>query len=286
MPGFPLTAWALRHPWGADADAVLQGLRTSPPPNGANVIPAAELATTLLDELAAPCTQACARWGPSQVAVILGSAAPTTDHPLDRLSAMLALVRDKTGIAGPAYHVAATGVGGAKALASADRMLRAGLADAVLAGGVDDDHGAMLLLERHGDGFVGLRATAEATGFTDPTQLDEATTERVLAAAWAAGGRLPLGYVHTHAHAHGPHALAERRVLQALLGEIPCCSTRTESAAMTAATGAIDTVLAVACLTRGHTPEAVPRELEHDRVLVHAFSPGGHHVALLLEART
>jgi hypothetical protein len=285
MAGFPLTAWALRHPWGTHADAVLDGLRAPPPATGTEITPAATLAAALLDELSESCARACSRWGTSRVGVILGSAAPTIDHPLDRLSSMLALVRRRTSIVGPAYHVAATGAGGAKALASAERMLRATLADAVLVGGVDDDQGAMLLLERHGDAFVELRASAEATGLTDLTRLDEATTERTLAAAWTAGGRPPLGYAHAHAHIDEPHAHAERRVLATLLAGVPCCSTRTSPSVGGAAAGAIDAVLAAACLTRGYTPEASPRELEHDRVLVHAFSPGGHHVALLLEAR-
>jgi hypothetical protein len=293
MPGFPLTAWALQHPWGPSTHAVLDRLREPSRASEGLVEPAAAegpstaeaVATAVLDELSTPCARACARWGTSRVAVILGSAAPTGEQPLDRLSSMMALVRRHTGIAGPAYHVAATGVGGIKALASADRLLRASLADAVLVGGVDDDRGAMLLVERHGDAFVELRAAAEATGPLEPEGFDEAAAARVLAAAWAAAGRPPLGYVHAHLDPDDPHGAAERRVLHERLGAIACCSTRAGSPRTGAAAGSIDAVLAVASLVRGFTPEASPRELEHDRVLVHAFSPGGHHVAVLFEAR-
>lgn len=285
MPGFPLTAWALHHPWGTSAHAVLDRLRGPSPAADPGLATADAVATALLDELSTPCAHACARWGTSRVAVILGSAAPTHDHSLDRLSTTMARVRGHTGIAGPAYHVAATGVGGLKALASADRLLRASLADAVLVGGVDDDRGAMLLVERHGDAFVELRATAETMGAAAAEGLDEAAAARVVAAAWAAAGRPPLGYVHAHVDADDPHGAAERRVLRELLGAVACCSTRAGSPRTGAAAGSIDAVLAVASLVRGFTPEASPRELEHDRVLVHAFSPGGHHVAVLLEAR-
>lgn len=289
MAGFPLTAWVLRHPWGIDADAVLDRLRASTPPEAAEPLAAIELATRLLDELAPSCAKACARWGASRVAVILGSAAPTIAEPLSRLSAMLSHVRDHTEICGPAYHVAATEAGGAKALASADRMLRASLADAVLVGGIDDGQGALLLVERHGEAFIDLRASAEATGSTTASQLDEAATERALAAAWAGGGRAPLGYVHAHTAAGDPHAAAERRVVAALLGDVPHCATRARLHLARGSTGvgasAIDTVLAAASLVRGYTPQPEPCELEHDRVLLHAFSPRGHHVALLLEAR-
>lgn len=289
MPGFPLTAWALRHPWGTHADAVLDRLRDPPAPAEAPPSSADALATALLDELAEPCARACERWGTSRVAVILGSAAPTDEGSLDRMSTMLALVRRGTSIAGPTYHVAATGVGGAKALASADRLLRASLVDAVLVGGADDGCAAMLLVERHGDAFVELRASAEASGITDLERFDEATAERVVAAAWAAGGRPLLGYVQTLADANDRHAEAERRVLQTLVGAVPCCSTAlasgTRASSMGAAAGAVDALLAAASLVRGYTPEASPRELEHDRVLLHGSSAGGHHVALLLEAR-
>lgn len=285
MPGFPLTAWALRHPWGTHADAVLDRLRDSPPPELTSPAPAAVLATALLDELADPCARACARWGTSRVAMIFGRAAPTDEGSLDRMSALLELVRGATSIAGPAYHVAATGGGGAKALASADRLLRAALVDAVLVGGADDGEAAMLLVERHGDAFVELRASAETSGLTDLERFDEAAAARTVTAAWAARGRPPLGYVHAHAEPSGRHAETERHMLRALVGAVPCCSTRAGTSSTGAAASAVDVVLAAASLVRGYTPEASPRELDHDRVLLHGFSPGGSHVALLLEAR-
>ncbi|MCX4247714.1 beta-ketoacyl-[acyl-carrier-protein] synthase family protein [Paraliomyxa miuraensis] len=285
MAGFPITAWAMRHPWGADTTAVLDHLRA---PRGAPLAAtttAPELATSLLDELAPACAKACARWGASRVASILGSAAPTVEHPLSRLAQTLALVRRHTGIGGAAYHIASTETGGVKALASADRMLRASLADAVLVGGIDDDHGALLLVERHGTSFVDLHASAEATGATDHSTLDEAAAARTIAAAWAVGGRAPLGYVHVHADDDDPHAAAERRVIHSVVGDVPCCATRRRLGSAGAGAGAIDVALAAASLSRGFTPEPHPRELEHDRVLLHAFSPRGHHVTLLLEAR-
>lgn len=285
MPGFPLTAWALRHPWGTHADAVLDRLRDPPMLDAAALAPAAELTAMLLDELAEPCARACERWGSSRVAMVFGSAAPTEDGSLDRMSTMLAQARRGTSIVGPAYHVAATGVGGTKALASAERLLRASLVDAVLVGGADDGCAAMLLVERHGDAFIELRASAEASSPADPEGFDERAAERAIATAWAADGRRPLGYVHAHSAPTGPHAEAERRVLRALVGAVPCCSTRSGAGSTGAAAGAVDAVLAAASLVRGHSPEATPRELEHDRVLVHGFSPGGHHVALLLGAR-
>ena len=116
--------------------------------------------------------------------------------------------------------------------------------------------------------------------------LDEASAARVMHGAWSAVGSPALGYVHLHAPDALPtHAEAERRATQQHWPTVPACTTRTGIPTEGAAAGAIDAVLAAAALVAGYTPDAARRELEHDRALVHAFSPGGHHVALLLEAR-
>ncbi|MEM7154447.1 MAG: hypothetical protein AAF799_16490 [Myxococcota bacterium] len=287
MAGFPLTAWSLRHPGGDEAGVLLDRLHeaaaTTP---AARALEPEAVASALLDDLGSHCADACARWGASRVAVILGSCAPTIDQPLTRLSSVLGLVRRRAGVAGPAYHVAATGAGGAKALASAERMLRASLADAVLVGGIDDDQGALVLVEKHGDAFVRLAASAEATGNTDAQTLDETAVTRAMDGAWAAVGSPALGYVHRFATDDQPaHADAERRVIEERWPQVPSCTTRSAVPTEGAAAGAIDAVLAAAALVAGYTPDAARHELEHDRALVHAFSPGGHHVALLLEAR-
>ncbi|MCH9684205.1 MAG: hypothetical protein K0V04_22420 [Deltaproteobacteria bacterium] len=285
MAGFPLTAWAVRHPLGDDADRLLDALASPGAAAAPTSEPAAAVAEALFEEMAPHCARACQRWGASRVAVILGSAAPTAPEPLARLSVMLSLARRHTGITGPAYHVAATGAGGAKALASAERLLRASLADAVVVGGIDEGQGALLLLESHGEAFVRLRSSAEATGSTDAQRLDDAAARRAIDGAWTAARRPPLGYVHTHAAATEPLGEAEAEVVRALCGPIPHRATRSALHSVGAAAGAIDAVLAAACLARGYAPGPTPPELQHDRVLVHAFSSGGHHVALLLEAR-
>ncbi len=285
MAGFPLTAWAVRHPLGQDADALLDALARGHTPSSTPQIDEAELAEALFEEMAEACAAARERWGASRVAVILGSAAPTAPEPLNRLSSALSLARRHAGITGPAYHVAATGAGGAKALASAERLLRASLADAVLVGGIDDGVGALLLLESHGEAFVRLRASAEATGRTNAETFDHATARAVMESAWAKVGRAPLGYVHAHASDPEPHAQAEKQAIEAMSDTAPRRATRSILRSGGAAAGAIDTVLAAASLTRGYAPGPAPLELEHDRVLIHAFSSGGQHVALVLEAR-
>lgn len=283
MAGLPLTAWALRHPWGAHVDAVLDHLRDAPRirETETETGSSTEVLAELLDELAGPCSRACSRWGPSRVALVLTGTISMMGST-ETAPSVLTLARECTGITGPTYHLVAAG--GAEAVVSAERLLRASLADAVLAGAIDDDRGALLLLERHGDAFVELQTSAAATGTPDGSAPDEAAIREAVSTAWSAAGRPALGGAHAHAVA-GPDAEVEQRALQAVLGSIPCVSTRAPGSAV-ASDDVIDVVLATASLIRGFSPGAPARELEHDRLLVHASSPIGHHVALLLEARS
>lgn len=290
MAGLSLTAWALRHPWGDDAGAVLDRLRQPrvSAEDHRSARSARALLVELLDELADRCAHACSRWGASRVGCVMaGSGSPT-----------LSVVREHTTIVGPSYHLVESN--GAKVLASADRLLRASMVDAVLAGAVDDGCGALLMLERHGDAFVELRASAEGTGAADEPQLDPAVLRRVVSSAWSAAGRPPLGYVHARASSSevvgdpGLDAGAETSVdagseaaepAHAVLPpSVPWISTLSTST-LVPGDHAIEAVLAAASLSRGFIPGTPPRELEHDRVLVHTSSPDGHHVALLLGAR-
>ncbi|MEM9454185.1 MAG: hypothetical protein AAGF11_08390 [Myxococcota bacterium] len=286
MAGLPLTAWALRHPWGDDADTVLDRLRQ--PPVAAeerhSPRPAMAIAVDLLEELDDRCAHACSRWGASRVAcVVAGSGSP-----------ILSAVREHTAVAGPLYHLVEAN--GAKVLASADRLLRASLVDAVLAGAVDDGRGALLMLERHGDAFVELWASAEVTGAADEPHPDPAVVQRVVSSVWSAAGRPPLAYVHTQAAS--PKAVADAgfeagseagsnvgHARSVLPDSVPWISTCVSTSAQAPGDHAIDVVLAAASVSRGFMPGTPPRELEHDRVLVHTSSTGGHHVALLLGAR-
>lgn len=274
MAGFPLTAWTIAHPWGDDVDAVLDRVRGSTREPSTSTL-ADGGGRDLLEEITPRCLAACERWGPSRVAIVLGST-PTAiaQERLQPSSALMDRARERTGIAGPAYRVMAPGASGAKALASAERLLRASLVDAVLAGGLDDDMGALVLLESHGEAFVRLVASAEATADIGADGRDEHATERAIERAWDAAGRAPLGYAQLR-------SMEESGVV----GDVLSCSLPPTLHPPGSAAGALEAVLAAASLVRGFVPEPTPRELEHDRVLVHAVGTAGHHVALVLEAR-
>jgi len=124
-----------------------------------------------------PAIESCvARYGRQRVAVVLGSSNAGLDtterafrelarggkappaaslHDQHAYSAVLALIEALTGVAGPMWFVSTACSSSGKAFASAARLLRAGLADAVLVGGVD------ALCEMTVRGFRSLGVLAE-----------------------------------------------------------------------------------------------------------------------------
>lgn len=98
-----------------------------------------------------------ARFGPHRVAIVLGTSAagideglraaqqyqrrgdfpPDYDYALQEMGNVALFLARELGVCGPVHVISTACSSGAKAMASAARLLRAGIADAVLAGGVD-----------------------------------------------------------------------------------------------------------------------------------------------------
>ncbi|MEX8194668.1 beta-ketoacyl-ACP synthase [Comamonas guangdongensis] len=101
--------------------------------------------------------QAAARWGAHRVAVVVGTSTAGVqegeraaaqwrgsrnfpqgfDYAVQEMGNVAAFLAQQLGLQGPAHTISTACSSGAKALASAARWLRAGLVDAVVAGGVD-----------------------------------------------------------------------------------------------------------------------------------------------------
>lgn len=116
-----------------------------------------ELLHAALVELRAPIAAAVARYGPGRVGVVLGisaagleegaRAASTLagagqwpadyDYAQQEMGNGAAFLSHELGLAGPSHVISTACSSGAKALASAARLLRAGFVDAVIAGGAD-----------------------------------------------------------------------------------------------------------------------------------------------------
>lgn len=101
--------------------------------------------------------RAAARFGPERIALVVGTSTAGIEegeaaalhmrregrfpagfsYPLQEMGNVAEFLAQHLGIRGPAHTISTACSSGAKALASAARLLRSGMADAVLAGGVD-----------------------------------------------------------------------------------------------------------------------------------------------------
>jgi 3-oxoacyl-[acyl-carrier-protein] synthase-1 len=115
------------------------------------------LLAAVLADLRVPIERALARVGPARVAVVLGVSAAGLqegvaaanalragapwpadyDYAQQEMGNAAAFVARSVGSSGPAYTISTACSSGAKALAAGARLLRAGIADAVIAGGAD-----------------------------------------------------------------------------------------------------------------------------------------------------
>lgn len=115
------------------------------------------LLAAVLPDLRAQVDAALARHGPARIAVVLGVSAAGLhegqaaarqyrgdarwpagyDYAQQEMGSAADYLARELGITGPSYVISTACSSGAKALAAAARLLRAGIADAVVAGGVD-----------------------------------------------------------------------------------------------------------------------------------------------------
>lgn len=146
-PGRPLHLGLLPQEPAPLGDDVPVGLRSR---NNA-------LLRATLAQLRAPVEAAIARYGSHRIAVVVGISSPgvvegevagqclvqgkgwPTGYHLTQqeMGSACAFVARELALCGPSYAISTACSSGAKAFASAARLLRAGLADAVIAGGVD-----------------------------------------------------------------------------------------------------------------------------------------------------
>lgn len=110
-----------------------------------------------LQSLLGPIQQAIATWGPARVALVVGTSTGGMEegeaaarhltrqgrfpagfvYAVQEMGNVAEFLAQHLGICGPAHAISTACSSGAKALASAARLLQSGMADAVLAGGVD-----------------------------------------------------------------------------------------------------------------------------------------------------
>jgi 3-oxoacyl-[acyl-carrier-protein] synthase-1 len=135
-----------------------------------------QFALAAANQIKADIDTAITRFGAGRVAVIIGTSTSgiaesepaikqwvqTSDPPsyydygLQEMGATAQFVARVLGVQGPAYGISTACSSGAKALASARRLIRSGICDAVIAGGVD----TLCQLTVHG--FLSLEAVSDS----------------------------------------------------------------------------------------------------------------------------
>jgi 3-oxoacyl-[acyl-carrier-protein] synthase-1 len=277
----------------------------------------ARLAVAALDEVRPPLAKAIARHGAGRVGLVIGTTtaglARTEEayqalqrtgrlpadydfHRQHSFGGLLEAVRRVAGTEGPALVVSTACSASAKALAGARRMIAAGVADAVLVGGVDGlclttlygfhsleilsptacrpfsserngitigEGAAYLLLERSGEArahLLGVGESSDAYHMAAPHP-EGAGALGAMREALANGGVAPAEVDHINAHSPGTklNDLSEGRALSTLFGDggVPVCSTKGYTGHLLGAAGATEAVFSIVALEQGWIPRSL-----------------------------
>ena len=226
--------------------------------------------------------------------------------------ALLEVVRAVTGADGPASIVSTACSSSGKVFGSAQRLLAAGLADAVLVGGVDTlcqttlrgfgslqalsrtpcrpfnatrdgisigEGAAFLLLERAGDGPVRLLGVGESN---DAHHMSAPHPEGLgarlaMEGALAQAGLPGSAVEHVNAHGTGTPAndVIEARAIAGVVGEaVPVVSTKGYTGHLLGAAGATEAVFAALSIEHGFVPASLGAEPLDPQVTVSISAAG------------
>ena len=278
--------------------------------------PTARLAVAGLDEIRGALDRALARRGADRVALVVGTTtaglahteaahaqltrtgtlpAAYDPHRQHSFGGLLELLRRATGIRGPAFVVSTACSASAKAFASAQRLLRAGVVDAVLVGGVDalcqttlrgfrsleilsaapcrplsrardginiGEGVAYLLVERDGEGaarLLGVGESSDAHHMSAPHP-EGAGALAAMRGALEDAGVAPRDVDHVNAHSPGTRLndLAEALAIATLLGrDVPVASTKGYTGHLLGAGGATEALFSIIAIEHGFIPASL-----------------------------
>jgi 3-oxoacyl-[acyl-carrier-protein] synthase-1 len=271
------------------------------------------LALAALEPLLPAVARSVRRWGGARVALVLGSSNAGLDttervlrpggvvetgfslHTQHAFAAVLSLVRELTGIAGPAHFVSTACSSSGKAFASAARLVHAGLVDAALVGGVDalcemtvrgfrslgvlaeqpcrpfaaarpginiGEGAALFLLERAADSELALLGTGESADAHHMTAPDPsgAGAEHSMRAALEAAGvdASEIDLINAHGTGTAQGDAAEAAAIARVFGApVPVVSTKGYTGHALGAAGAVEAALSLITLENGFAPESL-----------------------------
>lgn len=279
----------------------------------------ARIARLAFEGIGQPVEAAISRWGSSRVAMVLGTstggigatekalaerkrfgALPTeydclSQHAFHALTDFLSAL---TGISGPGFIVSAACASSAKVFGSAQRLLDADVADAVLVGGVDSiceftlrgfaglqilsrvpckpfssdrdginigEGGAFALIEREGNGGVllmGVGETSDAHHMVQPhPNGDGAVAAMSMALEQTGLESEQIDVINAHGTATRTNDLAEATAIDRVFpSRPPVLSTKGYTGHMLGAGGATEAVFVMACLERNWIPTSLGAE--------------------------
>jgi len=292
------------EPWRDGRELHLGRVRTALPPLDPTPAFASRnnaLLAAALAQIRPQVDAAIARHGAARVAVVLGTstsgvgeaewawgeqarsgALPASfDIRQQEIGSPALYLAQTLGLGGPAFVVSTACSSSAKALASAARLLRAGLADAVLCGGADSlcdftvagfaaleavsgprcnpmsanrqginigEAAALFLMEREGPGprLAGWGETSDAHHISAPEPSGRGA-EAAMRAALACAGLQPtdIGYLNLHGTATPHNDAMESQAVARVFGlELPCSSTKPLTGHTLGAAGALEAAVA------------------------------------------
>jgi len=292
------------------------GVPTLPAALSAWDSPTARLAVAGLDEILPAVRRAIGRHGADRVALIVGtttsglarteaayhelrrSGTLPRDYELHRqhsFGAMIEAIRRVTAIGGPAFAVSTACSASAKAVGSAQRLLAAGVVDAVLVGGVDalsqttlrgfhslqilspvfcrplsrerrginiGEGAAYLLIERDGYAAVhllGVGESSDAHHMSAPDPAGEGARAAMAAALAQAGvAASDVDYINAHSPGTRLNDLSEGLAVGALFGaRVPIASTKGYTGHLLGAGGATEALFSIVAVEEGWIPRSV-----------------------------
>lgn len=260
--------------------------------------------------------RAIARWGADRVGIVLGTSTGglerteeaflgwlTTgvlpeDYDYERqhnFAAFGDLLAAMVGARGPAYVVSTACSSSGKVAASAARLMRAGVVDAVLVGGIDSltrmtlqgfhslgilsstpcrpfaqgrdginigEGAAFVLLEREADSSVhvlGVGESADAYRMSSPEPTGRGARESMERAMIQAGlGPEGIDHINAHGTATQLNDSAEALAIEALFGDrVPVSSTKGYTGHLLGAAGGTEMVFAIHAVRTGRLPATI-----------------------------
>jgi 3-oxoacyl-[acyl-carrier-protein] synthase-1 len=253
------------------------------------------------------------RWGASRVAIVIGTstggiaateAAWTPGAPLPptfdlyrhhAMSATIDVVRAICGARGSGHAISTACSSSAKAFASAQRLIEANLADAVIVGGVDSlcemtvrgfaalelvapagcrplsaernglslgEGGALALVERRGDAatrIVAVGESCDAYHMSAPHPEGDGAARAMLDALQRAGVAADrIGFINAHATGTLLNDAAEAKAIVRVLGShVPVVATKGYTGHLLGAAGATEVILTALALAEGRVPASL-----------------------------